>query len=202
MQKSTTLSASDIPSEWRKALDEVRKVCPTAVLAGGSLRDLDHKVKPKDLDIFLPATELDEVLGINELIGGIDPDPDRGQMYPESMPEVVSVTDYNTKKNFLKLKVKQPVQFVYCNWSMEHILKRFDYGLCRIMFDGTDVLVSDEYLSDKGSKWFTLVRCESETALRSSVRRFARWHPRYPEHDWHLGCRIELGTLPIDFGVP
>lgn len=46
-----------IPEEWKDLLSNVQNLFPQTFIAGGSLRDLDYGLEPKDLDIFIPATE-------------------------------------------------------------------------------------------------------------------------------------------------
>lgn len=46
-----------IPEEWRDVLNKTQEVFPQALIAGGSLRDLDYDFEPKDVDIFIPSKE-------------------------------------------------------------------------------------------------------------------------------------------------
>ena len=44
-----------IPQEWQDVLKQVQEVFPSAIIAGGALRDLMHGKPIKDVDIFVPV---------------------------------------------------------------------------------------------------------------------------------------------------
>lgn len=186
------LTVNDIPQEWKDLLAEIQATGARAVIAGGCLRDLDNGVAPKDIDIFIEAGDDEEAANLNEVLGGKNIDNPEKQWYPESMREVILVS--GSKKD-----AGLPVEFIFVNWQVSNILARFDYGFCRLAFDGKDVTWDEQYDQDKANKVMTLMRCESEGALASSVRRFARWRDKYPEHDWCLGCRLDMGATASIF---
>lgn len=193
-----------VPQSWTDLLHQIQKICPSAVIAGGALRDLDHGIAVKDLDIFIRAGSNDEAVGLNELIGGqpmTDPDT---QMYPASMQEIQLVVDLDDERDLIQNETGLPVQLIFINWDTRFICKRVDFGLCKTSYDGRELYFSSEYQIDKDSKSMTLQRCDNEQALSRSVARFARWKPRYPEHEFVLGCHIDMGTdnNRVDFGVP
>ena len=188
----------EIPKAWRQILEKIQMEHPHAVLAGGALRDLDHGVKVKDLDIFIACGDDEEAAGLNELLGGKEVEQPELQWYPESMREVVLVSDYDHKVNKLEVDIDIPVQFIMCNWRVDKILSRFDYAICRIGYDGRKIFYEDDYDKDKAEKTMTLVRCKGQAALEASVERFARWRPKYPKHRWVLGCALNFGTETVD----
>ena len=194
------LSASDIPVEWRQLLGEINNHT-RAVIAGGALRDLDHDIKPKDLDIFMECGDEEEASGLNQLLGGKWGEQEELKWYPESMREVILVSDYDKKKDKLSTNIDIPVQFIFCNWKIDKILTRFDYACCQIGFDGKDVFYEQGYTQDKENKTMTLRRCGGESALMASVERFGRWKHKYPEHKWRLGCHLSMGSQPIDMSL-
>ena len=51
------VSSQDIPYTWKEVLSTVQRAFPGACIAGGALRDLDHKKLIKDVDIFIPLTQ-------------------------------------------------------------------------------------------------------------------------------------------------
>ena len=184
----------DIPDSWRIMLDELGQIYPQVVLAGGSLRDLDHGVAPKDLDIFIESSGIDESVELNKMLGGEAlPDDTENVIYPQSMEEISLVSSYDLNSGILSNPPELPVQFIFCNWKVHSIWKRFDYGLTRIMFDGNSVFFSEDYERGRKDKVFELIRCDNEHALASSIKRYARFLPRYPEHGWRLACRLEMG---------
>ncbi len=50
----------EVPESWKVELEAVRKFCPSAIIAGGCLRDLYCGKEPKDIDFFAlpPMQEL------------------------------------------------------------------------------------------------------------------------------------------------
>jgi hypothetical protein len=183
-----------IPSTWKQLLADIQKVAPEAVLAGGALRDLDHGLPAKDLDVFIAAGSGNEAEGLNELMGGHPMTDPEIQMYPDNMPEIQLVADHDPEREKFNNLTGLPLQFIYINWQTHNIIKRFDYGLCQIMYDGRELRTSEQYDTDKQEKTMTLLRCDNEFALGRSVERFARWKPRYPDHRFVLGCRLDLGS--------
>lgn len=119
------------------------------------------------------------------------------------MHEVVLVSDYDLKKNKLKTSVKLPIQFIFVNWKVEHILDRFDYAFCQISFDGREIQTTQAYLNDKDNKVMSLVRCKGQLALQASVERYRRWASKYPDFSWQLACHLDMGPkVIIDIGFP
>src|SRR3546814_3352677 len=45
----------EIPEKWRELLASVRSVFPTAIIAGGAMRDLENGTPVKDIDINVEA---------------------------------------------------------------------------------------------------------------------------------------------------
>jgi len=66
-----------IPDTWKQVLEDIQKVCPSAVLAGGALRDLVFDVEVKDLDIFIEAGNENEAWGSFKALGGKIPEPQK-----------------------------------------------------------------------------------------------------------------------------
>jgi hypothetical protein len=164
----------DIPTSWRRLLKAIQVPCPTAVLAGGALRDRDNGREVKDLDIFINArdmTEADRLVG--SLIGaGFDIvwEPSDVTAYPEDQNlEVVVVAELRTAI------VNYDVQLIFTNWDTAKIAERFDYGICRLSFDGTSIVRPPEYDEDREAKVFRLRRDRpTPISMRGSIHRYAR----------------------------
>ena len=45
-----------IPAEWKQVLDRIQRVQPSAIIAGGALRDIILRRPVKDVDIFINAS--------------------------------------------------------------------------------------------------------------------------------------------------
>lgn len=173
---TTGLNGShDIPQAWRDVLAAIRAVCPSAVLAGGCLRDRDNGRDVKDLDVFINARWLDDAeLCIYQLReGGFNVifEPSDKTAYPEDQNlEVVAVAELDASA-----LVNIPVQLIFTNWPTERIVERFDYGICRLSFDGTSIIRPPEYDEDREARVFRLRRERpTAVAMRGSIHRYAR----------------------------
>lgn len=177
--------AADIPEPWRKLLASIQTVCPSAVLAGGALRDIDNARPVKDLDIFIHAKGDREAFMAIELlrVAGFDISFDTtfgaGQAYPEDQNlEVVQIADLHDGP--------LPAQLIFTNWPTERIVERFDYGICRLSFDGQSIVRPPEYDEDREAQLFRLRRDRpTPISMRGSIRRFARLtNDKYQGWDW------------------
>jgi hypothetical protein len=183
------ITEKDIPKEWVDLLLKFQTIHSKVVLAGGSLRDLDHGLDVKDLDFFVACGSESEATALNKLLGGKEPEQnDTDAWYPESMREIILVTN-------MDVEGLPPIQLIFVNWSIQYITQRFDYGLCQISFNGKYLERSKGYLEDHDDKVFRLIRSESPLALASSVHRFSRWVPRYPSHKWILGVDLNFTDM-------
>lgn len=177
----------NVPQPWQDVLADIQQVCPSAVIAGGCLRDIYLDKKVKDIDIFIQAGDITEAEGLFEKLDGKPPKTrdfglsmDEAGAYPDSMTEVILVEDYPGKN-----PTGSPVQLIFTNWRTSCIIDRFDTGFCQIMFDGKEVRASEWFHHDCGLKVINIRRCESKTHLGSSIKRFARFQKKFP--DWELG---------------
>lgn len=173
------LSVADIPKEWVELLTDLQSIHRKVVIAGGALRDLDHGLAPKDIDIFIGCGDGKEAEGLNELMGGGPSDDHDEQWYQGSNAEIILVTDGPMVGGLQS-------QFIFINWNVFKIVDRFDYTLCQIMFDGKTITTTQRYRSDKDEKVFRVVRSANASALGRSVERYARWKPKFPDHRWCL----------------
>lgn len=172
----------NIPQSWRDLLAAIQAVCPSAVIAGGALRDLDNHRPIKDVDIFINARGMDQALDACAALKAagypVVPEFDEKNVYPEDENlEVVLVTDLGvavtaTDDAYL---TKVPVQLIFVNWDTARITERFDYGICRLSFDGGAVIPPLEYVDDKANKVFRLRRNRpTPMSMRGSIHRYAR----------------------------
>lgn len=183
------LSINEIPQEWKDLLSELQAIHRKVVIAGGALRDLDHGLAPKDLDIFIGCGDAKEAEELNEALGG-EPVEGTDQWYQGgAMSELILVTDGPMVGDLQS-------QFIFLNWDVFHIMDRFDYTLCQIMFDGKSLIVTDDYKKDKDEKLFRVVRSGPRHAMERSVERYARWKPKFPDHHF----KIDVDSL-YEFGV-
>lgn len=177
---------NDIPVKWRELLAAIQAVCPSAVLAGGALRDRDNGVAVKDLDIFITARDardaFDAIIALTAADLEVSFDETNGDTaYPEDQNlEVVQIADLHTTITSL------PVQLIFTNWDTARIVERFDYGICRLSFDGEQIVRPPEYDEDREKQVFRLRRDRpTPISMRGSIRRYARLtRDKYEGWDW------------------
>ena len=174
-----------IPREWTELLRRIQAVCPSAVIAGGALRDLDNGREVKDIDVFIRCESEGQAHSAKaalEAAGfeiGFDETGFGLTVYPEDQNlEVVAVMD-------LLDGFTPPVQLVFTNWDTAQIVDRFDYGICRLSWDGETLVRPDEYDEDKLAQQFRLRRDRpTPVSMRGSVHRYARLVAKYPGWTW------------------
>jgi hypothetical protein len=182
----------DIPQSWRDLLAAIRAVAPSAVLAGGALRDRDNGRPVKDLDIFVEGEGSDDLMDVREKLierGFECSFPNSDEMYPIAQGEVVGFFDVS-HPTLRPAGAAANVQLIVVRWSTEDIMSRFDFGICQIAFDGTAVERTAHYLQDQEERTFTIVRERRDEALEASVERFARLSPKYPGWNFQLGLAL------------
>jgi tRNA nucleotidyltransferase/poly(A) polymerase len=181
-----------VPARWQRLLLAIREVCPSAVLAGGALRDLLLDRPIKDLDIFINARAMqlaDEAIAALRLAGfTVEFDPCDLTAYPEDQNlEVVAVATLSTPEDlapFAGLRVL-PVQLIFTNWDTSRITDRFDYGICQVAYDGETITFGDHFNSDRIEEVFRLRRDRpTPVSMRGSVHRYARLVNKYPGWTW------------------
>lgn len=182
----------DIPFGWRELLAAVQAVCPTAVLAGGCLRDRDNGRPVKDLDIFIFADSDREAFGhINALTESefevsYDETYEGGGAYPDDQNlEVIQIAALHAGPAMENLG-GLPVQLIFTRWDTSRIVERFDYGICRLSFDGENIVRPLEYDEDREAQVFRLRRDRpTAISMRGSIRRYARLvNEKYEGWDW------------------
>lgn len=172
----------DIPQEWCDILRAVQVYCPSAVLAGGCLRDRDNGRPVKDLDIFINAygmTDTDlPIYRLQESGFEITCELNDKTAYPEDQNlEVVLVATLHHPS--------LDVQLIFTNWDTARIVERFDYGICRIAFDGEKITRPPEYDEDREARVFRLRRDRpTPVSMRGSIHRYARLSQKYEGWTW------------------
>jgi hypothetical protein len=181
---------SEIPQAWSEVYDLVSDFLDGVVLAGGCLRDRDNGRAVKDLDFFYPPfsdkepiwrliPKLRQTHSIDrhrKLLGqadGADGDNswDNGVISTLYFPSIdAALPDINL------IEAKDA--------GMMAQLERFDFGICRIGYDGYHLHKTDEYLIDQELRAFTILADRRGEQLKRSYARFERISVRY--RGWRL----------------
>jgi hypothetical protein len=179
-----------IPKEWKNFLSSIQTMFPSAIIAGGALRDTICDNQVKDVDIFIEDLAMDweidieaiaklfeiKVIASNEeskrdhvklchdikrikraakpLPGYLDPDNTYVKSKPgiedtraQSFINYIVDIQYNGTAYQLIFVEHAPIPFVY---------KDFDFGICKIYYDGIKLVVSDEFWYDYENKQLTI----------------------------------------------
>lgn len=191
------LSMQQIPAAWLDVLRRIQDYAPGAVLVGGALRDLHNGRPVKDLDIFLPSRGWEALL---DVIGrGFEPGSvDVTKMIPGEYrgwnPELGSLCTIKVagvpEVNLITVKG---------DCSLEHLVRRCDFGLCQIGTNGDYVMWTDAYEDDWRQDILTLVRSDDQAQFDRSMERYARLTAKYPQHKLvipgEIRERLQLYTM-------
>lgn len=169
-----------IPTAWLDVLAKVQTQYPSAVIAGGCLRDLDYGLQPKDVDIFIPNAKFDligeardsieHVLGVpTEVFGDISSEYD----YVRDIKLVLKYTIDGTDFDVIFEEVKDKTQSV---------IDTFDFSICQIMHDGKEITVSKAYTDTKNLNTIYCTRYDKDT-FQNRVKRLAE---KFPNIMWEV----------------
>jgi hypothetical protein len=170
--------------EWCRALATVQAFAPEAIIAGGSLRDLNTGVVVKDLDIFIQyfdglEDKLIEVYGKDNI-----------RMLSQASEEDYDGIDgtvmggvYEVKSEHCDIPVQiiSLVKFV----SAQKQLDRFDIGLCMLAHDGIRYKgETKKFFTDLHDKTMTIyVDGEDEWGwVNKGLKHAQRLLLKYPEY--------------------
>lgn len=177
-----------IPQEWKKFLAVIQSKFPSAIIAGGALRDLIVDNPIKDVDIFI--ADLDTTAGLDfqsiaDLIG-----------LPLVRKEVEMVRDHvKVMHDIKKAKMEMHDKYLtvdaryvaqetmgqqaliesFINYIIDvqydgimyqlifieqdpvsYVYTDFDFGICKIYFDGIEMVVTEEFWYDFENKQLTM----------------------------------------------
>jgi Poly A polymerase head domain len=158
------------------------------ILAGGAVRDSILGMEPKDYDFCIPrvthmsASNL--VYQIMENLTKAFPEmlilnpEEKGREYAQSVgvKRVYGVEILGRKIDLIFTHFFNTEDFA------QKVLDTFDYGLCKVYFDGNIVNDSDEHFqSDLSNNEMTLLKLESLSHLPKAIDRFNRINKRFKE---------------------
>ena len=153
-----------------KALTDVQKHYPDALIAGGFLRDTATGRTPKDIDIFIPHQELPRGF------------PLASELSVEGGAQYASGTEVECLWDLTGYEL--PVQIIMLRPGMDPVERsqNHDFGICQIWWNGVgQAEYSEAFIHDIRHKTFTLTHCEDESEYKRSIRRWDRLSQKYPE---------------------
>lgn len=166
-----------VPDEWHKILIQVQSLDSKAVLAGGCLRDTEMGRPVKDLDIFVR----DEI-NTNKIAAMF-------RAYPEINIESSTSSDEWCDAAYIIKSNALPIPLNICHVAKAGAtpydrVQHFDFGICRISYDGIRVTRESAYQLDKDERRFRLLFAPNKESFDHSMRRYIRLLLKYP--DWPL----------------
>jgi hypothetical protein len=174
----------NIPEGWSTLLKTIREVAPGAYLVGGALRDLDNGRPIKDLDVFVPygsdLTALEDALRSTypEFLGSCPGE------YIDSCKEIAWTCRYGATLHGAVCSPELNIIVLAQGYVPEDLIRRVDFGLCQIGYDGEAVQWTEAYETDKANRTLTLTRAEDAAGFRRSMTRYQRLALKY--NGWPL----------------
>lgn len=168
-----------IPLNAHWVLTRIKKEVPRAFIAGGCIRDTILKRPVSDIDVFVPHGE--EYLAREAIAHS---HPKHTKEVPE--PYFIMHTDVRTV-NYYEGEDALPVNIIGITQGLDNPkaqLERFDFGLCRVAWDGKRLWKDLSFDVDSRDETFTLLFTQSDDAHENSMRRYARISQKYP--GWKL----------------
>lgn len=184
----------DIPRAWRSALASIQTLAPEAVIAGGCLRDREHGVKVKDIDIFVPCESVDS---------------HEGKVFEQKMKndgwhnvQTLHDESYNGSRISRSIETEfpncPPINIIVMPYS----LIEFDFGICQIEFNGKRIFRTRDYVIDHGARQFRLVPKIGDAEFIRTIDRWSRLKEKYPGWKFNLGSRSETTIVLGQANLP
>ena len=183
--KPRRLAARHIDPTVKWALFQLHKhVSSSAIIAGGYLRDLWHSVEPKDIDIFV--SDVAEDIIQDRLEACLRRHWPSSECLNPATSETIArlYAEFGIRQQwiFRSSKGLPPINLIIgnnCDAPVQ-ICKRFDFGICRIYYDGRSIEYSSYFTMDSDQKTFTFLTGDRGRSLI----RWYRIKRRYP--GWRL----------------
>jgi len=208
------MNPSIIPAPWKNFLSTIQTLHPSAIIAGGALRDTICDNQVKDVDIFIQDhgqaindLSIAELFGIECVAKSTASSRDRiVLMHDIKQLKTIAAKNYTAKvdsryvtqegsghqalvESFINYiydvyynGVNYQLIFVECD-PVEMVHKDFDFGICKVYFDGTTLTVTDEFWYDYENKQLTIAGSLSSSQMihtmyvhrPNMVKKFPNW---------------------------
>lgn len=148
--------------EYINFLLKIQKTVPSAIIAGGALRDQYHDIKINDIDIYVPNVG-EEIysekywkqlfnLKIGKLFSAdrikmMSADSEEGYIDKNFICDVWEITKNRIDYNIIVVDIP----------PIEYVNKYFDIGLCKAYCDGIKIHFTADFMHDSKFKHLTIV---------------------------------------------
>jgi hypothetical protein len=193
------ITSRDIPAWINTPFNLIRSRFPEAVVSGGALRDLMHRVPVKDVDVFIELQDRDVLATLRELF------PNRPMFdtftAAGDIPFVVSPVSTIVPEAICDYRAWAAVKGLHGVYSIDNenhppiqvivlasvpgpgeLASRNDFGLCQIAYDGTNIFVTGAFLADVRNARFTYTGLPDAESIKRSVKRATRLREKFPLH--------------------
>ena len=135
-----------------------------SIIAGGAARD-EYLNKPvRDYDFYIPSTAYRDVCNI---LKGIDASVPENSYPGEVISEVLNISYEGIPCQLIFSDLENADDFP------QRVLNTFDYGICKIYYEGSSILVdSEEFNKDAKSETMTLYKLDHISHLPKAITRF------------------------------
>jgi hypothetical protein len=164
----------------RRILLDVQKLSPTAIIAGGAIRDtiLSHPVK--DVDIFIEATN-DDMFNYTFWKSTI------AMMSPKNKNNENDHSDLanGVEQVLCGIQLGYKIDLVLVDQPpISHVNDMFDIGLCKTYFTGTQVVLTEDFNYDRLNKTLTVVQqdIDFDEYLHTRLFHCKRVKTKYPDY--------------------
>jgi hypothetical protein len=182
---------------YNSILKTIRKLDPTAHIAGGAVRDTLLERPIKDIDVFLHYAYIDEAARQLRSEFGYVKVGEWTQYLGFSDPIISGLA------KFEKADEATPISLIGLNAEgadVELNLYRFDFGICMAAWDGEKVITLPEYRRDLEAKSFTLCRADNYWQFVYSMSRFNKMTAdRYA--GWKLVVPAKFKLLAAEYDL-
>jgi hypothetical protein len=184
---------------WSDLLSRIQTIAPDAHIAGGAIRDVlrdngtGEMIRTiNDIDIFFgrksttsceeSKAEYDRAESILNLVND-EFDYKSGGIWCgryEDFSDAIIWGSRRSKRDFSRPTVEHyqytPLNFVWLNKALtpEENMARFDFGLCRVAFDGKRIITTPEYERDVRNHCLTMLRADDYHQFCYSMMRYTR----------------------------
>lgn len=172
------MEVSNLPKEWIETLKDIQFIFPTAVIAGGCLRDFLYDKEVKDIDIFIQTEDAAPSVRGLELALGVELRPLSQTTETEEYQQFAAETDRNLIEiySFVRYGIEHQIIFLKPDPEM---VNKFDLSFCQITTDGKEVFMSELYFATVNTREVTLGKGRELNAR--IIGRIIRFSKKYPE---------------------
>jgi hypothetical protein len=164
------------PQLWDTILAALKPTFPSAVIAGGAVRDYLLGVEPKDIDVFVNANLTKLSVRIEDFdFVRMEPNIEYEHWTEDQKHPVAGVLD----GHYLPTNI--PVQLIgrpHEGFSAKSLVNDFDIGITQCWYDGDGVCETSACAADHENMTLTILRNGSVRALERSKERAARFNAR------------------------